>query len=211
MGTTGQYTVGDVGIANAYRRACLGDIPTMAVDSVRIHENTSQMADEVLAHRIGLLPLEGDASRFRTPSECECPRGCARCECSLRLDVQAPPDRPRGVSSTDVQGTADVRTSAALGVVDLVKLPPGRRIRLTAVARRGTGRAHSRWCKVCSVGITESLDKKAVLTIETDGSTTADVVMEEARVCLASRLADVRRQVASFSGRSQAPAARETP
>jgi len=189
----GQYSVADVGIANAYRRACLADIPAMAIDTVRIFENTSQMADEVLAHRLGLVPLVGAASDFSFPSECGCQRGCDKCECTLKLDAQAPPDRPLVVFNTDVQGTADVRVGTAQTV--LVKLPAGRRIRLAAVARKGTGSSHARWTVVCSADIEEESPDGTVLTIETNGSITADEVMDEARRLLASRLANTLRQL----------------
>lgn len=47
----------DTSLANAFRRIMIADIPTIAVEEVFIHANTSIIQDEVLAHRLGLVPL----------------------------------------------------------------------------------------------------------------------------------------------------------
>jgi DNA-directed RNA polymerase I and III subunit RPAC1 len=46
-----------VAFANAMRRIMLGEIPTMAIEVVKVFRNDSVMQDEVLAHRLGLLPV----------------------------------------------------------------------------------------------------------------------------------------------------------
>lgn len=49
----------DAAVANAFRRILLAEIPTVAIESVFIQNNTSIVQDEVLAHRLGLIPLKG--------------------------------------------------------------------------------------------------------------------------------------------------------
>lgn len=49
----------DASIANAFRRILLADIPTLAIENVYIENNTSVIQDEVLAHRLGLIPFKG--------------------------------------------------------------------------------------------------------------------------------------------------------
>ena len=46
-------------LANAYRRLMLSEVPTMAIEKVYIYNNTSIIQDEILAHRLGLIPLKG--------------------------------------------------------------------------------------------------------------------------------------------------------
>ena len=44
--------------ANAFRRAMIGEVPTLAIEDVRIYDNTSALFDEMLAHRVGLIPIK---------------------------------------------------------------------------------------------------------------------------------------------------------
>ncbi|MFB6076551.1 MAG: DNA-directed RNA polymerase subunit D, partial [Candidatus Nanohaloarchaea archaeon] len=41
--------------ANALRRTMIGDVPTLAIETVTVTENNSGLFDEILAHRLGLL------------------------------------------------------------------------------------------------------------------------------------------------------------
>jgi DNA-directed RNA polymerase subunit D len=58
--------------ANALRRLCLNGVPVFAIDTVDIIENTSVLPDEGLAHRLGLVPIKTDLTRFNEPSKCDC-------------------------------------------------------------------------------------------------------------------------------------------
>lgn len=51
-------------IANTFRRLMLSDVPSMAIEKVYIQNNTSIIQDEVLAHRLGLIPLKADPRLF---------------------------------------------------------------------------------------------------------------------------------------------------
>ncbi|XP_059838623.1 DNA-directed RNA polymerases I and III subunit RPAC1 isoform X3 [Hypanus sabinus] len=54
----------DAAIANAFRRILLSEVPTMAVEKAFIYNNTSIVQDEVLAHRLGLIPIKADPRLF---------------------------------------------------------------------------------------------------------------------------------------------------
>ena len=54
----------DASVANALRRIMIAEIPTMAFHKVLMYQNTSVIPDEVLIHRIGLMPLKIDARDF---------------------------------------------------------------------------------------------------------------------------------------------------
>ncbi|WJX31449.1 hypothetical protein P8452_19874 [Trifolium repens] len=57
----------DPSIANAFRRILIAEVPTMAIERVYIANNTSLIQDEVLAHRLGLIPINADPKLFEYP------------------------------------------------------------------------------------------------------------------------------------------------
>jgi len=54
----------DASIANAFRRILIAEVPTMAIEKVAITNNTSIIQDEVLAHRLGLIPIKADPRKY---------------------------------------------------------------------------------------------------------------------------------------------------
>ena len=54
----------DVSFANALRRILISEVPTMAIETIFMWDNTSIIHDEVLAHRMGLIPINVDARYF---------------------------------------------------------------------------------------------------------------------------------------------------
>ncbi len=78
-----------VSLANAIRRSA-NYIPILAVDSIEITKNDSALFDEVIAHRVGLIPLENE--NLRLASECDCGKedGCGKCSIKLKLSSTGP-------------------------------------------------------------------------------------------------------------------------
>ncbi|CAB4025716.1 DNA-directed RNA polymerases I and III subunit RPAC1, partial [Paramuricea clavata] len=54
----------DASIANAFRRILLAEVPTMAIEKIHIFNNTTIIQDEVLVHRLGLIPIFADPRMF---------------------------------------------------------------------------------------------------------------------------------------------------
>ncbi len=54
----------DASIANAFRRILIAEVPTMAIEKVYIMNNTSIVQDEVLAHRLGMVPIKAHPTKF---------------------------------------------------------------------------------------------------------------------------------------------------
>lgn len=68
----------DASIANSFRRIMIAEIPSLAIEYVYMLKNTSVVQDEVLAQRLGLIPLKGSKKGlldylkwFRKPEEGE--------------------------------------------------------------------------------------------------------------------------------------------
>ena len=47
----------DVSLANAIRRS-VNEIPILAIDEIDVYKNDSALYDEIIAHRLGLVPLK---------------------------------------------------------------------------------------------------------------------------------------------------------
>lgn len=54
----------DASVANSLRRTLIAEVPTIAIESVYVYNNTSIMQDEVLASRLGLIPLKVDPRKM---------------------------------------------------------------------------------------------------------------------------------------------------
>jgi DNA-directed RNA polymerase I and III subunit RPAC1 len=55
----------DASVANAFRRIMIAELPSLAIERVYIYNNTSIIQDEVLAARLGLIPLKGGEEGLR--------------------------------------------------------------------------------------------------------------------------------------------------
>ncbi|KAK9059220.1 hypothetical protein SSX86_021839 [Deinandra increscens subsp. villosa] len=63
----------DASIANAFRRILISEVPTMAIEKVLVANSSSVVQDEVLAHRLGLIPIKVDPRLFDYMSENDVP------------------------------------------------------------------------------------------------------------------------------------------
>ncbi|KAF7815994.1 DNA-directed RNA polymerases I and III subunit RPAC1 [Senna tora] len=57
----------DPALANAFRRILIAEVPTMAIERIYMANNTSVIQDEVLSHRLGLIPIGADPRLFEYP------------------------------------------------------------------------------------------------------------------------------------------------
>lgn len=55
----------DASIANALRRILISEVPSVAIERVYSYQNTSIIQDEVLAHRLGLVPIKIDPRKMK--------------------------------------------------------------------------------------------------------------------------------------------------
>src|SRR5947207_15222679 len=86
-----RFVLSDVSpaFANALRRIILAEVPVMAIDDVMILDNSSVMYDEILAHRLGLIPVTMDSTyNMSEDCTCTCKLGCEKCRTSLSLDSE---------------------------------------------------------------------------------------------------------------------------
>lgn len=126
--------------ANSIRRTLLKGIPVMAIDEVEFAENDSVMADEILAHRLGQMPLNSPEG-YLLPSECDCREGrCENCSVSFTLEAEGP-----GVVRAGDMESSDIEVSPVQEDAPVVRLGEGQELKFTAIARLGFGDEHANW------------------------------------------------------------------
>jgi DNA-directed RNA polymerase subunit D len=130
----------DVPFINALRRICMVEVPTMAVEGVEIYKNDSRIFDEVLAHRLGLVPIKTDLESIIPKEECDCEDHCPRCSVSLLLKEKG----PKVVYSGDLT-SPDPQIVPVHDTIPLLKLREGEEVELEAVAQLGIGLEHAKW------------------------------------------------------------------
>ncbi len=127
--------------ANTIRRAMISEVPTLAIEDVRIYDNTSVLFDEMLTHRLGLIPLKTDLRRYARKDECTCDElGCPVCTATYTLSVEG----PRVVYSSDLI-PQDPEAAPAEADVPIIKLARDQKIVLEAQAIVRTGKEHAKW------------------------------------------------------------------
>lgn len=130
----------DPAFANSIRRTILQGVPVMAVNEIEVVSNDSVISDEILAHRLGQLPLTTPEG-YLLPSECDCIEGrCANCSVSLTLMKEG----PAVVSAKDLD-SSDPEVRPAQEEAPIVRLGEGQELELTAIARLGYGKEHPNW------------------------------------------------------------------
>ncbi|MGH1521276.1 MAG: DNA-directed RNA polymerase subunit D [Nitrosopumilus sp.] len=178
--------------SNALRRVCLNGVPVFAIDTVDIIENTSVLPDEGLAHRLGLIPIKTDLSRFNEPSKCDCQSetGCSNCKVMLVLD-SGQSNETKTVLSNELSSEDD-SIKPISDKIPVVQLAPGQRIKVECYARLGRGTEHAKWNSANIAMLTETdKDDERVLTIESTGA------LDPAQIVL-SGVDEVSKRIGEF-------------
>ena len=147
--------------ANALRRICLNGVPIYAVESIDMLENSSVLADEGVAHRVGLIPLKTDLSASKDGNEND--------KIMLTLDSGVS-DETRTILSGELK-SQDESVVPTSNDIPIVTLAPGQSIKFEAYARLGKGTEHARWNSANVVTLTDTeKDDEKLLTVESTGA-----------------------------------------
>ncbi|MFH1445409.1 MAG: DNA-directed RNA polymerase subunit D [Nanoarchaeota archaeon] len=124
--------------ANALRRIMISEVPTMAVEWVDFQDNSSALFDEIVAHRLGMLPIKFNSDKFNFTEDCKCKgKGCPLCQVVFSGNKEG----PGIIYSGDMKSSnSSVKiTDPNFPIVELLK---GQKIKFNAVARLGIGKNH---------------------------------------------------------------------
>ena len=164
--------------ANTVRRVILAEIPTLAIDLVEIESNNTVLADEFIAHRLGLLPLSAkNIDNLLYSRDCDnCDKYCEQCSVVLGLNVSnrnqdehvhvfakdlyieshtgAPRYQPHTSADDDSLpelGTPICSDEDRNGPL-ICKLRRGQDLRIRCIAKKGIAKEHSKWAPTAAVG-----------------------------------------------------------
>jgi DNA-directed RNA polymerase subunit D len=127
--------------ANAFRRAMIGEVPTLAIEDVRVYDNTSALFDEMLTHRLGLIPITTDLKCYVQKESCSCGgEGCAGCTATFTMSVEGP-----GIVYSRDLIPQDPSAKPAMEDIPIVKLTKDQKLVIEARAVLSTGRHHAKW------------------------------------------------------------------
>ncbi len=126
---------------NTLRRIIVEEVPTMAIEEVEFFKNNSVLYDEIIAHRLGLIPLSTDLKHYNLPDECTCKgAGCAKCQVKFTLKEKG----PKTVYAEDLKPT-DSEIRPVYPKMPIVKLLEGQQLEIEATAQLGRGKDHMKW------------------------------------------------------------------
>src|SRR5881397_3695731 len=148
--------------ANAIRRVLIADVPKMAIEDVEFHlgpiraedgkeyESVSPLFDEMISHRLGLIPIPTDLQMFVPRATCpNCHgEGCPNCTIIYSLNKRG----PAVVTSGDLEPIGDPKLKPKDAQIPIVKLGNGQALLIYATATLGTGRDHAKWQVAHGVG-----------------------------------------------------------
>jgi len=133
----------------------------MALDLIEIESNTSVLPDEMLAHRLGMVPLNAkNCSQMDYTRDCDCEDHCMRCSVTLSLHarcgsgimpVYARDLIVQGERLNDTIGDPVITDPEGKGPL-ICKLRKGQEIKLTCLAKKGTAKEHAKWAPTAAVG-----------------------------------------------------------
>lgn len=161
----------DASIANALRRVLMAEVPTVAIEHVYIFNNTSIIQDEVLAHRLGLVPIMIDPDRiqFKNPGDDPNEENTlvfllnVSCEKVKGADKNETDEEKKYINSNvlssmmvwDPKGDqenmfADNVPRPVNPDILLAKLRPGQELRMELHCEKGVGRDHAKFSPVAT-------------------------------------------------------------
>jgi len=139
-----------ISLANAIRRSVL-EIPIMAIDEVEIMRNDAALYDEIVAHRLGLIPIKTTAASKET---------------KFKLKMKG----PKVVSSTDLSPSVETDYELPITILD-----EDQEIELVAEARLGKGIDHIKYSPGL-ISYKHNLDEEILdfINIDEDGKAEFD-------------------------------------
>ncbi|KAI7885480.1 DNA-directed RNA polymerase [Mucor mucedo] len=161
----------DASVANAFRRIMIAEVPTMAIEKVYVMNNTSIIQDEVVAHRLGLIPIKADPLEFDYMTEDGGPTDLNTLVFKLKKKCEFNPEAAADETDANVKYINSFVYSSDLvwepkgnqeekfgdspprpvhDDIVIAKLRPGQEMEMELHCQKGLGREHAKWSPVAT-------------------------------------------------------------
>ncbi len=151
-------------LCNSLRRIMIAEIQTFAIEYVSIIQNDSIIVDEMIAQRLGLIPIYTTDNTIK--------------EIHYELNVSNISDNILDVYSSDIKFKYIINSNNEKIVRDniklheniiITKLKKNQSINMNCIAIAGIGLIHSKWSPSCGTSYRDNEDGTFDLNIETTG------------------------------------------
>lgn len=164
--------------ANALRRIFISEIPTVAIEKINMWQNTSVIPDEVLAHRMGLVPIKVDPRvfEFKEKSKDNNENNCVQFNLHIKCTRKNTPEAKNKDNDILPENEDELYNHASVYSSDmkwvpigkqaekfkntpirpvyedilLAKLRPGQEIEMELMCEKGIGKTHAKWSPVAT-------------------------------------------------------------
>jgi DNA-directed RNA polymerase subunit D len=129
----------DYALANAIRRSSY-EIYMPAVDELEVYTNDSVLYDEILANRLGLIPLV-PKREINAREECSCKgKGCSKCTLKIKIEEKGQKGGNM-VYASAIKGEAE----ALFKEMPIVWLEEGQELKIVATVTLGKAIEHAKY------------------------------------------------------------------
>ncbi len=130
----------DAALVNAIRRKILNSVETAAIEYIEVNKNTSGLYNEMLAHRLAMIPFTF-AKVIQNRNRCECEDiSCAKCSVRFVLKKKG----PGVVYSGDIK-TVHEDFKPLIDNIPVVRLLDEQEIDIEGIITLGSGKDHAKY------------------------------------------------------------------
>lgn len=154
-----EYHTNDVYKANELRRKIIKDVETWAINEISINENTTDVPDEIICLRLGLMIIKTTIDLMKTLNNTK----------FYHLNVE---NDNRYITTNDIEDLQFVDD------FNIVRIYPNQKLSLSFNLKKSNGTEHTKWCPVSNI-IYKPINNKYLFNLELVGNLSLDLILQQ--------------------------------